>query len=509
MRPSARISFLAFAALTAACASPARSPVLGASTLRALHYETRVASSKPWILDVSLTLEGGAPALTHLPDAQITSLSVTDARGARVPTRLGSAYRIDCKHTCRVHYRIDLSRTAEHSGDDLHIAARSGSDLLTCASTWLLPPHPLPPGLPVTLRVEPAENTRFLAGFHQSADKTLYQFRSHELAHLGYAAFGTFPETHIDLDDRRIDLAILGKNTANRNHLLTRWVDTTAHSLETVFERFPTSRVALFLYPIPRARRVLFGRVRPAGGPSILVTLGTEIDDKTLREDNILAHEFAHLGMPSLGRGGRFLEEGFASYYAPILRARAGLAPADELWAELLKNLPRGLPARGDADLAFSRTPRRIYWGGATFALTLDVLIRARSGYHRSLDHGLRALLADGRDVSHVMPVADFLRTIDHATGTSAATELYELARGASCIEGARIGPFPSCLPERGADLRALFHSLGVDAPQGRVTLRSDAPLSLLRLDIDQAAPRRRSLLERYAASAETDKGVP
>src|SRR5262249_11317802 len=192
-----------------------------------------------------------------------------------------------------------------------------------------------------------------------------------------------------------------------------------------------------------------------AGGASTMIALGERAGEQALHDDWVLAHEFIHLGIPSFFHEGRWLDEGLATYYEPVLRARAGLRSDASLWAEFADQMPRGVTSPGAMSLPRTADHDRIYWGGATFALAADVLIRARTEGARSLDDGLRAVLQKGGDATRVWSVASFLRVVDEAVGVRATQELYAPGgRGATCADGAPLPVrLPACLPRAPHDL--------------------------------------------------------
>lgn len=467
--------------------------------LSAITYRAQVVATEPWLLDVTMTLIGGADALTPPAASSLLALSITDARGTRSPPLHTRPLRIACPTTCQVHYRLDLTAAARASGDDLSLAARSGPDLLAPASTWLLRPEPLIPHLPVQLTVDPGPAVDFAAGLHRRGPRGDFALQSEDLETAGYTAFGKLSRVEVPVSDGALELVILGGRRAASDALLGRWAGTMARAIEGLYGRFPVSRATIFLLPAPGFARVRSGVTVPAGGPSILLVLGENAGEAALRDDWVLAHELFHLGVPSFFGEGRWLEEGLATYYEPVLRTRAGLRSDASLWSEFAREMPRGLRLSGETNLAFTQDHDRTYWGGATFALAADVLIRARTGGARSLDDGLRAALARGADATQVWSVASFFRVIDEAVGVQATQELYAIAAG---IVGCSDGPstararrpgglelFPACLPEAQGDLDQLFQWLGVEPTRaGLVTFHADAPLASVRERIGQAA---------------------
>src|SRR5262249_58334470 len=93
-------------------------------------------------------------------------------------------------------------------------------------------------------------------------------------------------------------------------------------------------------------------------------------------------------------------EEGEATYFEPIARARAGQLAVERYWRELFDGLPNGLPKDGDRGLDQTPTWGRTYWGGALFWFLADVEIRERTGNVRCADDAMRAILAAGGDGS-------------------------------------------------------------------------------------------------------------
>jgi hypothetical protein len=357
----------------------------------------------------------------------------------------------------------------------------------------LLRPDPLPPGAPVTIHVAEAEGVRVRSALRRGADPALISLRAIELPAAGYMAFGSFTTVEIPVHGGTIELVLLGGARRLGDDALRAWVARMAGSLDAVFGHFPVQRAAIFVVPEPGSDRVELGRTLPSGGASILLVLGEHAGEQALADDWILEHELFHLGTPSFSGEGRWLDEGLAVYYEPVLRRRAGLCTDEQLWSDLIATSARGLPRAGEGSLSESEEHDRVYGGGATFVLAADVGIRARTSGERSLDDGLRAVLARGGDATQVWTVADFVRAVDQATGVPVMSELHaQSARSSPCVIPARASganALPTCFPEAHGDLLRLFSWLGVEPrEQGLVTLRDDAPLARLRLHIEGAS---------------------
>jgi predicted metalloprotease with PDZ domain len=208
---------------------------------------------------------------------------------------------------------------------------------------------------------------------------------------------------------------------------------------------------------------VVFGRVLSLSGGSCALYVGDELPATRLHEDWVLVHELFHFGVPSFVEGGHWLEEGLATYYEPILRARAGWMTERDLWAHFADQMRRGVPKPGEPPSIEERGDiDSTYWGGALFALLADVALRDQGS---SLDDVLRAVRARGGDATHTWRMADVLRVGDEASKTRVLENLY----GSFALRG----EWP--------DLSMLLASLGVVAGPGGVQLDDAAPRASVR----------------------------
>jgi len=83
-----------------------------------------------------------------------------------------------------------------------------------------------------------------------------------------------------------------------------------------------------------------------------------------------------HFAFPSVAENHHWIEEGISTYVEPIARVQAKHLDANEMWFELVRDLPQVLPGRGDRGLDHTHTWGRTYWGGALYCLLADVQIR-------------------------------------------------------------------------------------------------------------------------------------
>ena len=458
-----------------------------------VRYDVSIRSVESWTVDVRATFEGGVErGLIAFPPA-VSGVVVVEADGReRRPEPYGRSFRLSCEATCVVRYSFSLREAARLTDDGVGVAVRGGEDVVAPASVWLLRPEPVDARAKVALHVDtrdPAggEPFRFAAPFPKDASTGDYQLVARDVGAAGYTVFGRFTELSVAATKGALDVAILGGERAADDCAIERWVSATARAIDTVYGRFPVERVLLVVAPVP-GEEVVFGRTVPAGGPSIIVLAGQSMDEADLRADWVLAHEMFHLGVPSMP-GGAWLDEGFATYFEPVLRARAGLARGSDTWTEMFVNMPVGASTPEQPSLALADDHDRIYYGGSAFALAADVEIRRRTGGARSLDHGLREVLAAGGKATEVWSVADFLAALDRGTGVPVARELYQRVAKplASCeLTGKEHAlDLTRCAPDDPVALAHLFAALGVQrAEYGGLELDEEAPLAGIRRSI-------------------------
>jgi hypothetical protein len=401
------------------------------------------------------------------PPGHVASLEVDEGAGFfALPSNGGPMRAASCRRHCDVRYTVDLAALAAACDDAVDCAARAGNATLSPALAWLL--HPEPNGdADVTVRIRASDPGELLTGLSAApgSDST-YRFRSPDLDEGAFTAFGPMRKAHLEVRGASVDLALLGGPLAMPDAEVAQWIERAALAASSLYDRFPVGHASIFVLSVPGEDEVTFGKVLALSGASVALLVGDRMTARGANADWVAVHELFHLGFPTFRGEGRWLEEGLATYYAPILRHRAGWTTEAELWAELAEKLPRGLPASPDEPLLYRRDLEATYWGGAIFALRADVALR-RTGRGVGLDDGLRAVAAKGGNATRVWTVVDVLRTFDEATHTSVLRQAYSR-------QVVHDEPF---------DLEDLLHQLGVDRgpSPGRVTLHEDRPLAAIR----------------------------
>ena len=381
-----------------------------------------------------------------------------------------------CAKQCRIRYRVDLGEIAAACGDEVDCARRVGDATLSPALQWLMHPSPKT-DVPVTVRVHTPNATQFVSGMNAMDESgQTFAFRSYDLDEGSFTAFGPMRRYRLDVKGKdgpaaaRLDLAVLGHTKyAMPDAAIKAWVEDAASVVTGLFGRFPVDRATLFVVPARGEDEVVFGKVLSLAGASVVVVVGDQMPSSSRHQDWVLVHELFHLGFPTFRGEGRWLGEGLATYYEPILRARAGWTSEQEVFRQFARNMPRGVPNRGSAALAQRDDLDSIYWGGALFCFAADVRIREETHGKHSLDDVLREALGRGGDATKVWTVADVVRLGDEVTGTTVLSEMYQRY----AARGDRI------------DLEGILASLGVDrADDGTVDLDDRRASAWIRRDI-------------------------
>jgi hypothetical protein len=191
------------------------------------------------------------------------------------------------------------------------------------------------------------------------------------------------------------------------------------------FGRFPVPRTLLTVRPVPGRAGVFGGVTYPDTPPRTRISVGQRTTAAALEDDWTLTHEFTHLAFPNLPRQHHWMEEGMATYVEPVARVQAGNLPPERIWADMVRDMPKGLPAPDSHGLDHTRSWANTYWGGALFCLLADVQYRQRTHNRRGLQYALRGILKAGGCIEEEWPIARAFETGDRAVGVPVLSELY------------------------------------------------------------------------------------
>lgn len=450
--------------------------------LESCRYDVAVAKARPLTLDVTAECAGRGFAAFSANEPELLPhlREVRDLEG-RLLQRDGARYRLPDSGRAGLRYRVDLDAIAA-SAQSFDVALRSGDTLIAPVSTWLLRPEPPGADTRVLVSVRSLPGVDFATGLTPAGEG--FELGAHEIRVGTYSAFGTLARSRVELPGplaldeasatrARIEVVVADGPLDVERAALERWIVDSATAVARFWRGFPVPRALLVVLPVTGRSGVSFGKVLPESAPGIVVMVGERSDRAALSRDWILVHELFHLGFPSFVAEGKWLDEGLATYYEPIIRARAGMKTEEAVWEEFTRAMPQGLPALTGAGLDGATEYREVYWGGALVCLLADVEARRRTRGRTGLEHGLVEVLRRGGHASEVWSLSDTIATID---GALKAPILAELARR----YGQRGGP---------VDLAALWRALGVRRVDGGVQLRDDAPLAHVRRAIVAGVP--------------------
>jgi hypothetical protein len=246
--------------------------------------------------------------------------------------------------------------------------------------------------------------------------------------------------------------------------LIEGWIRRSAGIVAGYYGHFPAARLTVRV-TAEHGDGVHGGKSFANPEAFIQVRLGREVSEAQLLADWVLVHEMTHLALPDTGEVHAWLSEGLATYVEGVARVQAGNRSEADVWAEEIRQMPRGLPEPGDRGLDHTHTWGRTYWGGAMFCLLADVEIHRQSHNRLGLQDALRAIATESGGLAADWPIERVLRTGDRAVGTTTLEDLY-----------ARMKDTPVT-----PDLMSLWRELGIQPEDSSVRLSDSAPLAQVR----------------------------
>jgi hypothetical protein len=268
----------------------------------------------------------------------------------------------------------------------------------------------------------------------------------------------------IEVPGGSVEVVLDGRPSLVSEQEILAWVEGAARAVAAYYGGFPVQRVVLTVHG-GGPGRISSGRtVGVRGLARVAISVGDAATPQDLKSNWELVHEMVHLAFPSM-TGEAWIEEGLATYVEPLVRARAGLSPASDIWKWLVWGLPKGQEALAGSGLDGARSWAATYWGGALFCFEADVAIREKTRGKKSLDDALRAIVRAGGNVTVSWSLGRAFEVGDRAVGEPVLRDLY-----------VRMAHTP---PRE--DLPALFARLGVKATESGVTFDDAAPLASIR----------------------------
>jgi hypothetical protein len=273
----------------------------------------------------------------------------------------------------------------------------------------------------------------------------------------------------------RIDVTIQSSDTPNAplsQPDVMKWVQFAAESVATYYQRFPVPHLTLRIVSFDGSG-IRHGMTWGRDGGLIVIHAGNKTSPGEFAEDWMLTHEMIHLAFPSMADEHHWIEEGLSVYVEPIARIRAGHWTAQQMWSDLVRDMPKGEPQAGDAGMDHTHTWGRTYWGGALFGFVVDVQIRKQTNNKKGLEDALRGILNAGGNINEDWPIEKAFQIGDKAAGVDVLQKLYAEWKDTPMH----------------VDLDAMWKQLGVEVSGGSVVLKEDAPMSAVRRAIEMGAP--------------------
>ncbi|HEX4286053.1 MAG TPA: hypothetical protein VHZ28_13240 [Terracidiphilus sp.] len=242
------------------------------------------------------------------------------------------------------------------------------------------------------------------------------------------------------------------------------------------YGRFPVPKARILVIPAPGRHGDLHGTTwgDMGGWPGFTrIGIGENMTTAELADDWTMTHELVHMAFPSLADEKHWMEEGQATYIEPIARVMTGELKAEDIWRDMVHDMPKGEPQTDDQGLDHTHTWARTYWGGALFCLSADVEIRRETGNRKGLQDALRAVVAAGGTIDHEWDLVQALAIGDKATGTQVLSRMYAEGKDKPVT----------------VDLPKLWQELGIrSTPSGGVEFDDKAPLANVRKSITSAS---------------------
>jgi hypothetical protein len=238
-----------------------------------------------------------------------------------------------------------------------------------------------------------------------------------------------------------------------------KWIQWSAEAVANYYGRFPVAHTNLHLIPTSGAG-VRGGRTWGDRGTRIAIHVGADTTWSDFADDWMLTHEMIHLAFPDVDDRHHWIEEGISVYVEPFARVRMRHMDANQMWFEVVRDMPKGLPGKGDEGLDHTHTWGRTYWGGALFCLLADIEIHEKTNNQKGLQDALRGILDAGGNIQQDWELEKALTVGDHATGVAVLMPLYEKMKDQ---------PYP-------VDLAAIWAKLGIERDGDTVRFDDTAP---------------------------------
>ena len=308
-----------------------------------------------------------------------------------------------------------------------------------------------------------------IASLAISLAKAQANFRSPTMP---YKAFDQLPKEIITLDGAVLKVGFAPGNLELSKQTILDWLKHCAKVVKNYYGQFPTRLTRVLIVP-SQGKGLKGGQAFGYQGAAVRLFIGEQTDETDLKKDWVAIHEMIHLALPSVKRKHLWLSEGLAVYIESIARVQAGDLREETIWADFIRDMPKGLPQQDDKGLDYTPTWGRRYWGGALFCLLADIQIRKQTQNKHGLQTAVQGILKAGGNMEHFWSIQQIIKTADQSTGTKALNKLYQ------DMHNRPVTP----------DLNHLWQQLGISQQNGQIYLNNQAPLASLRQAILKPTP--------------------
>ncbi|GJM03576.1 MAG: hypothetical protein DHS20C08_20770 [Rhodomicrobium sp.] len=291
--------------------------------------------------------------------------------------------------------------------------------------------------------------------------------------YMPYKAFDKLKQkTEINIEGAELTIGYAPGQLTLPRQTIHNWLKNAAAIVSKYYGRYPVKNARILIVPA-EGRGIKGGQAFGYKGAAIRLYIGQHTTIADLNRDWVAIHEMIHLALPSVATRHYWLSEGLAVYIESIARVQADDLKQETIWADFMRDMPKGLPRANDKGLDHTPSWGRRYWGGAMFCLLLDISIRQNTKNKMGLQTAMRGVLEAGGSMETQWSMSRIIAAADTATGTNSFRTLYQK------MSAAPVSP----------DLKDLWQKLGISkGARGKagIALNEQAPLAAIRRAILQ-----------------------
>ncbi len=406
-------------------------------------YEVQISDDLR-TLDATLCFDGPTPKVLRAGKSEASSrlryvrwLSPGPIR--RLSVERGRVQLDPSRHNGCIAYGVDLADGGSLGAVVKHI----GSSLLASPNAWLLRPEQYTKDARVELSFRRKQGQELSLPWTKGPqNEDSYQLDTSTFRFDSHAAFGQLRKVEGKHAGVAFEVVVLGNALALDATEIATWMRGAIDMAQHGPGGFPKARLHVLVVPSDStSEAVSFGSVTRGGTGSVLLFVGRAATLSSLQRDWVLPHELSHLFLPFLPKVHAWFNEGAATYYQEILRARAKVLTEREALANLAQSMRsaaregHGRTLREESARMFeSHAFRTVYWGGAAFFLMADVALRSEPQGAHSLDSVLQKLRENHAGIPDFSDIDALLQQLDEIAGVSVFVPL-----ATSCLAQ----PFP------------------------------------------------------------------